>query len=352
MGMMAASSSHRQIAYVRYLIAICLACACLLMHRSSAQAQSTKRLTVETQPASRGCPEFFPNTGPVVQSPPTEDSHHAHGASLRVSPKYNLNRIGSRGVGKGLNLYSVAREHEIGRQLADEADSQVRVVNDPIISDYVSRLAEQLVAHSDLKTPMHVKVVDDDEVNIFTLPGGFLYVHTGLLLAVHSEAELAGVIAHEVAHTAARHATRKATRKRLFHAAIMPLSLISGGAADLLLDPLALMKFSRDSEREADLLGLEYMYAAGYDPIEFVHFFERLRAQENHEHASWIRDLLNTHPPTEQRIRRAQKEIKSIFPSRDVYVITTSEFDAIRARVAAETGSTGFRPRDASPTLP
>lgn len=337
MGMMPTLSPLGGTASGRHCLASVLMCACVLVCSSSATAQASRRLSPETHAVTRSYPGW-PNKSDLLVRSPVTASQQAHAASANVPAKYDLKRIGSRGVGKGLNLYSVTREREIGRRLAKQADSKVRLVSDPIVIDYVARLAQRLVAHSDLKVPLHVKVIDDDDMNIFTLPGGFLYVNTGLLLATQSEAELAGAIAHEVAHTAARHATRKATRKRLFHVAIMPLSLISGGAADLLLDRFALMKFSRDSERDADLLGLEYMYAAGYDPTDFVHFFERLRSQE--DHVSWIRQLLNTHPATDERILRAQKEIKTILPARDIYVINTSEFDAIKSRLASDTRDT------------
>lgn len=259
-------------------------------------------------------------------------------ASSQVKPhnlpaKYDLARIGSRGIGDGFNLYSIQREVAVGRELAKQIESESCPVNDPGIIEYVNRITQNLVRHSDAKFPITIKVINSDDVNIYSLPGGFLFVNTGFLLAVESEAELAGAIAHEIAHTAARHATKNQSRKRMVHFVSMPLSLVSGGLSDAVIEPIAFTKFSRDAEREADLLGLEYTYAAGYDPTELTHLFERLREQGG-QRTSFIGRLFHTHPMTDQRIRRAQKEIKSFFSARDVYVVTTSDFDNMKARLA------------------
>lgn len=253
----------------------------------------------------------------------------------RLSAKDDVGRIGSRGIGEGFNLYSMEKEAELGRELAKQAESDVRLLNDPVVIEYVNRLTQNLARHSDAKLPITVKIIDSDEVNIFTLPGGFLFVNTGCLLAVESEAELAGAIAHEIAHTAARHPTKTESRKRMLHSALLPFSLLTGGATDAVIEPMAFTKFSRDAEREADFLGLQYTYAAGYDPAELIRFFERIRIEEGEYRSSFVSKLLQTHPMTEQRIRRARQEIKTILPPRNAYIITTSDFDKMKARLGA-----------------
>ena len=273
--------------------------------------------------------------------------------------KYDVARIGSRGIGQGINLYSVERERELGRELAAETDAEVQLLPDTIVVDYINRIAQNLVRHSDATVPFTVKVIDSDEVNAFTLPGGYLYVNTGLLLAAENEAEFAGVMAHEIAHVAARHATKTLTRRQIFSLATVPLLFVGGGAAMAigqaagLAQPISFFKFSRNAEREADLLGLEYAYAAGYDPAEFVRFFERMRKISGEKKNAWfVTKLFAMHPMTSDRIRRAQHEIATMLPSRDRYVVTTSDFDDIRTRVVRlHTSQYSNTPESFTPTL-
>lgn len=269
----------------------------------------------------------------AVQPPAYNRKQQSNAADYKdMSAKYDVTRIGSRGIGNGFNLYSLERERKLGRELAAVTESDMHMVSDPIVIEYVNRLVHNLVRHSDATLPLTLRLVDRDDVNIFTLPGGFLYVNSGFLLAAESEGELAGAIAHEIAHSAARHATRSASRKKLVHAAFLPLSLASCGAAHSLIERMIDMKFSRNAEREADLLGLEYVYAAGYDPAEFVRFFERIQEQAGPEKTTFLGTLFRTHPAMNKRIRRAQKELASM-PTRDAYVITTSDFDEMKARL-------------------
>lgn len=225
----------------------------------------------------------------------------------RGHPKYDVTRIGSRGIGEGLNFYSVEREVQLGRQLAAEIDETIRTSSDAIVVEYINRIAQNLVRHSDAKVPFTVKVIDSDEVNAFALPGGFLYVNIGLLLASESEAEFASVIAHEIAHVAARHATKNLTRKRLFDLATLPLMFIGAGAATMIgqAATVAFLKFSRNAEKEADLLGLEYAYAAGYDPSELGRFFERMRkiSREN---------ALQVHPFVRLKLREIRTPVEVV----------------------------------------
>jgi predicted Zn-dependent protease len=258
--------------------------------------------------------------------------------SDKVPSRYDLERIGQRGIGSGVNFYSLEKEQNLGRELARDVEAQSRIIGDPVITEYVNRVGQQLVRNSDARVPFVIKVVDNDEINAFALPGGFFYVNTGLLLAAENEAELAGVMAHEIAHVAARHATRNATKAEIWNIASLPLVFLGGPAGYAvrqiagLAVPMGFLKFSRDAEREADLLGLEYCYKAGYDPASFVQFFEKLHATEKKKHSA-LAKAFATHPMTEDRIKRAQQEIERVLPPRNEYVVSTSEFDEVRARL-------------------
>jgi predicted Zn-dependent protease len=196
------------------------------------------------------------------------------------------------------------------------------------------------VRNSDAQVPFTIKIVESDEVNAFALPGGFFYVNTGLILAADSEAELAGVMAHEIAHVAARHATKNMTKGQLFNMASIPLVFVGGPvgyavqqAAGIAI-PMGFLKFSRDAEREADLLGIEYQYKTGYDPNSFVSFFEKIKAQEKSK-GNFISKAFATHPMTSDRVKRAQKEIEDYLPARPQYIVDTSEFTEIKSRLAS-----------------
>jgi predicted Zn-dependent protease len=261
--------------------------------------------------------------------------------SLGASAKDKMrdpSQIGNRDVAKGLNLYSMEKEMQMGRELAQQVEKDARIVDDPVISEYVNRVAQNIARNSDVKVPVTTKVIDDDQVNAFALPGGYLFVNTGLLRRAGSEAELAGVIAHELAHVAARHGTRQASRGQVASWATLPLIFMGGWvgygvqqAAGLGI-PLTFLKFSRDFEREADMLGLQYMYAAGYDPSAFVDFFEKIQALEKTEPGA-ISKLFQSHPPTDDRIKEAQENIQEMLPPKAQYVVTTSEFVDVHDRV-------------------
>jgi len=258
--------------------------------------------------------------------------------TYKPKPKYDISKIGDRGIGRGLDFYSVEQERQLGQELAGMVESSSRIITDPIVNDYVNRLGQNLVRNSDCKTSFVIKVLDDDDLNAFALPGGFLYINRGLILAAENEAELAGAMAHEVGHVAARHGTKNATRAQIFDAASMSLVLLGGpvgmavrGIAGF-ARPMTYMKFSRDAEREADLLGLEYQYTAGYDPQEFIAFFEMLGAGEGTKR-SLLSKAFATHPMTSDRIKLAQQEIAAYLPDRTDYVIDTSEFQEVKARL-------------------
>jgi predicted Zn-dependent protease len=247
--------------------------------------------------------------------------------------------IGSSEPGKGVNFYSIEKEIGLGKQMAQEVERQAKITDDPIVAEYVNRLGQNLARNSDAKVPFTVKVIDSNEVNAFALPGGFMFVNTGLLLKAHNEAELAGVLAHEIAHVAARHGTKQATRGQLANLATIPLIFLGGlpgyairQAAGLAI-PMGFLKFSRGMEQQADHLGLEYMYKAGYDPTAFLDFFERIQAMEK-KRPGTLAGIFASHPPTNDRIKKAQEEIQDELEARPEYVLDTSEFHDVHDRLA------------------
>jgi len=260
--------------------------------------------------------------------------------SVKPGSEADVSAIGNRNVGKGLDFYSLEREIALGKQLAQEVDKTAKFINDPVVDEYVNRVAQNLVRNSDARVPFTIKVVDSDVVNAFALPGGFFYVNSGLILHADEESELAGVMAHEIAHVCARHGTKQATKGEIVQLASIPAMIFipytwAGYAIYQGMNfaiPLTFLKFSRDDEREADYLGLQYMYKAGYDPNSFVAFFEKVEADEKKEPGT-IPKVFATHPPTPDRIEAVQKEIATILPARDEYIVSTSEFDSVKARL-------------------
>jgi predicted Zn-dependent protease len=259
---------------------------------------------------------------------------------VKAGSKQDVDAIGNRGVGKGVNFYSLEREMALGKSLAQEVERSSKLIDDPVVSEYVNRVGQNLVRNSDAKVPFTIKVIDSDVVNAFALPGGFFYVHSGLILRADAEAEVAGVMAHEIAHVAARHGTKNATKGEIAQMATIPLILLGpGGWAGYGLYeglnfaiPMSFLKFSRDAEYEADYLGLQYMYAAGYDPNAFVTFFEKVEAEEKRQPGT-VPKFFSTHPPTPERVVSIQKEIGNVLPARDQYIVTTSEFDTVKSRL-------------------
>ena len=257
--------------------------------------------------------------------------------------KEDVDAIGNRnvGCGRGLgNWYSIEKQVAMGKAYAQQVEAQTKMINDPVVTEYVNRIGQNIVRNSDSQVPFTIKVIDSDEINAFALPGGFFFVNSGLILAADEEAELAGVMAHEIAHVAACHAARENTRGQMMNLASIPLIFIGGPigyagyeAAGLAL-PMTFLHFSRGFESEADYLGLQYMYKAGYDPQAFISFFEKVQAQEKKKPGT-LAKAFSTHPQTPDRIAKSQEEIATILPAKAEYMVTTSEFDDVKARLAA-----------------
>lgn len=244
-----------------------------------------------------------------------------------------------RHVGKGINFYSLEREIALGRQLAEEVQRQSKLVDDPIVGEFINRLGQNLARNSDARVPFTFRIIQDDSLNAFALPGGFIFVNSGLIKASETEAELGSAMAHEVAHVAARHMTRQATRRELVGILSIPASILLGGWTGYAVQqgagvaiPMTFLKFGREFEGEADLLGLEYLHRTGYDPAAAIDVFERFQALERKK-PGMMAKVFATHPMNADRIREAQKFIQEELESRREYVVTTSEFIEMRARL-------------------
>lgn len=261
-------------------------------------------------------------------------------AGVASSQKANVDDIGSRNVARH-SIISVQKEMAIGRKYAAQIDKSAKLLKDPVINEYVNRVAQNVARNSDLKVPLTVKIIDSPEINAFSLPGGFVYINSGALEAAGDESEIAGVLAHEIAHVAARHWASEMTRQTLLQYAMIPLMFVpmtypvymGVSSAYRLGVPIAFLKFSRDDEAEADYLGLEYMYKAGYDPNSYVTFFGKV-LNEGRARPGSVAGVFMDHPPTADRIVKSEEEIKQIFPAQARYLESTSEFEDIRTRLA------------------
>jgi predicted Zn-dependent protease len=360
---------------LRIVLSISLSCALLAAPALSApqsQSQDPSQTPSQnpppaqqpTQPQTQ--PPAQPTTTPPAQQPAQAQTPPAPGSQPvqqqdTVNPKNSkedVDAIGNRNVSGKVNFYSIEKEIAIGKQLAQEVERSSKMIDDPVVTEYVNRVGQNLVRNSDAKVPFTIKVIDSDEVNAFALPGGFFYVNSGLILRAQEESELAGVMAHEISHVCARHGTRQATKGELIQLASIPAMIfipysMAGYAMYEGLNlaiPLTFLKFSRDAEREADFLGLQYMYKAGYDPNAYVTFFERIQADEKRRPGT-IPKAFSTHPPTPDRIEAAQKEIARILPAKQEYIVTTSEFDQVKARLHNIMFSRKAQPGPNKPTL-
>ena len=270
--------------------------------------------------------------------------------------KSDVSEIGNRRVAHR-SIISQEKEIAVGRQYAAEIDRTAKLISDPVVNEYVNRVAQNVARNSDLKVPLTVKVIDGPEINAFALPGGFLYVYSGLLKAASEEDQLAGVMAHEIAHVAARHWASQMTKASILNIATIPLIFVPmtypvylGVSQALNIGvPVAFLKFDRSAEAEADYLGLQYMYKAGYDPNAYVAFFGKVLEEERRQPGS-VPKIFQDHPPTPDRILKAEEEIKQL-PKRDEYLVSTSEFDDVRGRLNTVMAALRKKDREGAPTL-
>jgi len=279
------------------------------------------------QPQARNIPSPGEDLDPHIK-PGSENDVNAAGTR----------NIGGRGFG---NWYSTDTEIRVGKQYANEVEKSAHIITDPVISEYINRIGQNIVKNSDCKVPFTIKVIDTDEINAFALPGGFFYVNSGLILAADNEAELAGVMAHETSHVCAHHAMRQMTRANIANIGMIPVMIVAMGSwtgygiyeAAQLAIPLTFLQFSRNFESEADWLGLQYMYRAGYDPQAFIEFFEKIQALQKHK-PGMVAKAFASHPQTPERIERSEYEIARYLPARPEYIVDTSEFEQVKARLA------------------
>lgn len=289
-----------------------------------------------------------------------EEEKLAKEAAKNAPKKKNmdLENIGNREINGGFGLMKMSLESEIalGRQTAKELEAAVTLVQDPVITEYVNRVGQNIVRNSDAKVPFTIKVIDSEEINAVSLPGGFFYVNTGLILAADEEAELAAVMAHEIAHVTARHGAEQQQKASLINIAAIPLMIFGGGIPGMILQqaaqigvPLTFLHFSRSHEEEADWLGLQYMYTAGYDPGASVSFFEKLQARESAKRK--VSGLFSSHPQTEDRVAETKTNIENFLPPKEQYLVTTSEFSKIKALLTRLEDERTPSERDRAPSL-
>jgi len=312
--------------------------------RTGTASSSTGDSTSATPPAAPA--NTKPDAKTATAAPKTDvlpSPGEALDPHIKKGSEDDVEAIGTRNIGgRGLgNWYSTNSEIGMGKQYSMEIEKSAHLVTDPVIVEYVNRVGQNIVKNSDCKVPFTIKVIDSDEINAMALPGGFFYVNSGLIMAADEEAELAGVMAHETAHVCAHHAAREMTRMNYAQIGSIPLIIFTQGSwtgygiyeAAQLAVPISFLEFSREFEAEADWLGLQYMYKAGYDPQAFIQFFEKIDALEKHKPGT-LAKVFADHPQTPDRIAHSEQEIATIMPARPDYVVTTSEFDDIKTRLA------------------
>jgi predicted Zn-dependent protease len=354
--------SHALAAVIAVLLGACLASPAVA--QDNTQSQPSTPSTVDSTSATQGAnaqtqdAPASPTDSPANTTAAATAPKETHNKSINDIDDIGDRKVGNTGKSIG-NWYSIDTDVKLGKQYAMMVESSARMIQDPVVIEYVNRVGQNLVRNSDAKVPFTIKVVDSDDINAFALPGGFFYVNSGLILAADDEAELAGVMAHEIAHVAARHQTREMTRANYVSFASVPLIFVgswgvyeAANAALSLALPITFMKFQRGFESEADYLGLQYMYKAGYDPQAFISFFEKVKALEKQKPGTLAR-AFSTHPPTPDRIMKSQEEIREILPPRPEYLVDTSEFDQVKARLSAFENSKKSLPKDkpGQPTL-
>jgi hypothetical protein len=308
-------------------------------------AAPTQPAAASTQPAANSSdrPAFGVPNEPSAKTDVLPSPGEALDPHIKKGSEDDVDAIGTRNIGgRGItNWYSTNWEIGTGKQYSMEIEKSAHLITDPVVVEYVNRVGQNIVKNSDCKVPFTIKIIDSDEINAMALPGGFFYVNSGLILAADEEAELAGVMAHETAHVCAHHAARGQTKVNFAQIASIPIMILAQGSyagygiyeASQLAIPMGLLEFSREYEAEADWLGVQYMYRAGYDPQAFIQIFEKLDALEKHKPGT-LAKVFADHPQTPDRIAHSEQEIATILPARPDYMVSTSEFDDIKARLA------------------
>ncbi len=316
-----------------YALSIVLSAGSIAIIPASIHAQSTEAAKVDDKKAKN-------KNAKKPKAEPTPSNQTAKDLSVKEDPS----QIGKRKINSGSDKLfgwlggSQDKEIALGRQLALEIEQQAKLVEDPLVTEYVNRVGQNIVLHSDAKIPFTIKVIDSDEVNAFALPGGFFFVNRGLILAADNEAELAGVMAHEIAHVAARHAMENQGKLTAINYGLLATIIFGGGVAGAVAQNaggigqlLSFLQFSRSSEREADSLGVQYLYASGYDPSGMATMFEKLNSK-NQKKPGTLAKVFSSHPQSLDR-RDASLSLVSRFPEREEYIISTSEFQRVKAHL-------------------
>jgi predicted Zn-dependent protease len=335
---------------VTLLVAFLLAMPAFAQTQSSTDAAAQKKAAAEAK-------KLEEQKKKEAEKLKKEEEKAAKEAAKRKNA--DIENIGNRDINKGgFHPMTPKLESEIalGRGLSKELEQQVTLVQDPVITEYVNRVGQNLVKNSDSKIPFTIKVIDSDEINALSLPGGFFYVNTGLILAADEEAELAAVMGHEIAHVTARHAAEQQGKASFINILSIPATIFTGGIAGAIIQqgaaialPAMFYSFSRGAEKEADYLGLQYMYKAGYDPGASVTFFEKLQARESAKKR--MSSLFASHPPTEDRVIANKMTIEHNLPPREQYLVSTSEFDRVKARLAMMQDQRTPSEKDRAPSL-
>jgi predicted Zn-dependent protease len=311
----------------------------------SAKADSAKNDSSKSDSKDKPAPGTTPVGGDTAATTVNPDKVIEPGSQkIDVKPGSidDVSAVGNRDIGgRGMkNWYSTDYEIKMGRSYAMEIEKSTKFITDPVVTEYVNRIGQNIVKNSDCKVPFTIKVIDSDEINAFALPGGFFFVNSGLILNADEEAELAGVMAHETAHVCAHHAVREQTRLNYAQIGMVPVMIFVGGwtgfgiyEGSQIGIPVTFLMFSREFEAQADYLGVQYMYRAGYDPQAFITFFEKVQALEKRK-PGLVSKAFADHPQTPDRILHSQEEIAHILPARNEYTVTTSEFDDVKARLA------------------
>jgi len=251
----------------------------------------------------------------------------------------------------GLDFWSPEREQRMGERLDAQMQQSVTLLYAPPVTGYLEDLTARLVRTSEISRPVTLRVVESSAPDSFSLPGGFIYISAGMIQQTRTEAELAALLSHEVAHVACRHATRQMTKQQTIAMVAVPLALFGGpaalavGEALSFSSPFAMGKFSRMAEDEADLIGLSYMNAVGYDPTAAISLFERIASQEKSD-APGFRRLAARHPLDKDRINAMIQAIAKL-PAREESVVSTSQYDEMVGQLTRM----GYKRESASPML-